>query len=74
MTRKGECNRCGECCKLGKGCIAYEDKECMIYEQRDKPFVIYNGQRLVVNGCSSYPTERDFKKNRVPSTCGYYME
>jgi len=62
-SRRGECNRCGECCKLPFRCLFLRyDKEglssCVVYRFRPP-------------SCRKYP--RTAAENLTPATCGYYF-
>lgn len=61
--RRGECNRCGECCKLPFPCpfLRYDDQglsSCAVYHARPP-------------SCRKYP--RTASENVTPETCGYYF-
>jgi hypothetical protein len=62
-TRRGECNRCGECCKLPYPCpfLRYDDSglsSCAVYHFRPP-------------SCRKYP--RAASENLTPEVCGYYF-
>ncbi len=67
--RRGECSRCGACCKILFRCPAYDDADgnpkCLIYD--DRPGV-----------CSLFPLdEKDLRERNavMPGTkCGFYFE
>jgi Fe-S-cluster containining protein len=61
--RRGDCNRCGECCKLPFPCpfLRYDDEglaSCAVYYARPP-------------SCRKYPRTAD--ENMTPATCGYYF-
>jgi hypothetical protein len=61
--RRGECNRCGECCKLPFPCpfLRYDDQglsSCAVYHARPP-------------SCRKYP--RIASENLTPATCGFYF-
>lgn len=61
--RRGECNRCGECCKLPFPCpfLRYDAdgfSSCAVYYARPP-------------SCRKYP--RTASENVTPETCGYYF-
>ncbi len=61
--RRGECNRCGECCKLPYPCpfLRYDEQglsSCAVYYARPP-------------SCRKYP--RTSSENVTPGTCGYYF-
>jgi hypothetical protein len=61
--RRGDCNRCGECCKLPFPCpfLRYDDaglSRCAVYHARPP-------------SCRKYP--RTSAENLTPATCGYYF-
>ncbi len=62
--RKGECNRCGECCKLPNVC------PFLRYDENHKAYcTAYHFRSL---NCRKYPrTEKEFL---TKDTCGYYFE
>ena len=62
-NRQGECNRCGQCCKLPYPCpfLQYDESglsSCSIYRFRPP-------------SCRKYP--RTASENMTPETCGYYF-
>ncbi|MHA1648206.1 MAG: YkgJ family cysteine cluster protein [Promethearchaeota archaeon] len=62
--RKGECLRCGECCKLPNVCpfLRYDENHkarCLIYHIRPM-------------NCRVYP--RTKKEHITKETCGYYFD
>ena len=62
--RRGECNRCGECCKLPFPCpfLRYDDEglsRCAVYHARPP-------------SCRKYPRTAD--ENVTPATCGYFFD
>ena len=62
-NRRGECNRCGECCKLPYPCpfLRYDDaglSSCAVYHFRPA-------------SCRKYP--RTHNENLTPETCGFYF-
>jgi hypothetical protein len=61
--RRGDCNRCGECCKLPYPCpfLRYDAEglsSCAVYFARPP-------------SCRKYP--RTATENITPATCGYYF-
>lgn len=61
--RRGECNRCGQCCKLPFPCpfLRFDDEglsSCSVYHVRPP-------------SCRKYP--RVAAENLTPQTCGYYF-
>jgi Fe-S-cluster containining protein len=61
--RRGDCNRCGECCKLPYVCpfLRYDDNgmsSCAVYHVRPP-------------SCRKYPRTAD--ENVTPHVCGYYF-
>ena len=61
--REGECNNCGECCKLPAKCLLLGFREdgrsyCMIYDHR-------------LSVCEKYP--RAEYEHLTRETCGYYF-
>jgi Fe-S-cluster containining protein len=61
--RRGDCNRCGECCKLPFPCpfLRYDHQglsSCAVYYARPP-------------SCRKYP--RTASENITPATCGYYF-
>lgn len=64
--RRGECTRCGECCKILFHCPFYVEDVgdgkggCGVYESRPAT-------------CSMFPIHPKDLTN-VPSTCGFYFE
>ncbi|ESQ16679.1 MAG: hypothetical protein N838_05420 [Thiohalocapsa sp. PB-PSB1] len=61
--RRGECNRCGECCKLPFPCpfLRYDEQglsTCAVYYARPP-------------SCRKYP--RVASENLTQETCGYYF-
>lgn len=63
VNRRGECNRCGECCKLPYPCpfLRYDEdglSSCAIYAVRPP-------------SCRKYP--RTAGENLTPHSCGYYF-
>lgn len=62
-NRRGDCNRCGECCKLPYPCpfLRYDEEglsTCTVYSLRPP-------------SCRKYPRTDD--ENLTPHTCGYYF-
>lgn len=62
-NREGECNRCGECCKLPYPCpfLRYDAEglsTCSVYFARPP-------------SCRKYP--RTASENVTPDACGYYF-
>jgi len=62
-TRRGDCNRCGECCKLPYPCpfLRYDENgmsSCAVYHFRPP-------------SCRKYP--RTAAENLTPEVCGYYF-
>jgi hypothetical protein len=62
-NRRGECNRCGQCCKLPYPCpfLRYDEEglsRCAVYSLRPPT-------------CRKYP--RTASENVTPETCGYYF-
>ncbi len=62
-NRRGECNRCGQCCKLPYPCpfLRFDDEglsSCAVYAVRPP-------------SCRKYP--RTASENLTPETCGYYF-
>lgn len=62
-TRRGDCNRCGECCKLPYPCpfLRYDGDElssCAVYSLRPP-------------SCRKY--SRTDSENLTPESCGYYF-
>jgi hypothetical protein len=62
-NRQGECNRCGECCKLPYPCpfLRYDAEglsTCSVYFARPP-------------SCRKYPRTAD--ENVTPEQCGYYF-
>jgi uncharacterized protein len=62
-SRRGECNRCGQCCKLPFPCpfLRFDDgglSSCAAYLVRPP-------------SCRKYP--RTATENLTPETCGYYF-
>ncbi|MEA3278144.1 MAG: hypothetical protein U9Q81_23230 [Pseudomonadota bacterium] len=62
-NRRGECNRCGECCKLPYPCpfLSYDEhgqSSCSVYLFRPP-------------SCRKYP--RTAAENLTPATCGFYF-
>lgn len=62
-SRRGECNRCGQCCKLPFPCpfLRFDDQglsSCAVYHARPP-------------SCRKYP--RTSSENLTPATCGYYF-
>jgi uncharacterized protein len=62
-NRRGECNRCGQCCKLPFPCpfLRYDAQglsSCAVYFARPP-------------SCRKYP--RTASENLTPQTCGYYF-
>jgi hypothetical protein len=62
-NRRGECNRCGECCKLPYPCpfLRYDEdglSSCAVYSFRPP-------------SCRKYP--RVASENITQETCGYYF-
>jgi Fe-S-cluster containining protein len=63
MNRRGECNRCGECCKLPYPCpfLRYDAQglsSCAVYKFRPP-------------SCRKYP--RTSGENLTPESCGFYF-
>jgi len=61
--RRGDCNRCGECCKLPFPCpfLRYDQQglsSCAVYHARPP-------------SCRKYP--RTASENLTPATCSYYF-
>lgn len=61
--RRGDCNRCGECCKLPYPCpfLRYDAdglSRCAVYQARPP-------------SCRKYP--RTASENITPASCGYYF-
>ncbi len=61
--RRGDCNRCGACCKLPYPCpfLRYDAgglSSCAVYHARPP-------------SCRKYP--RTASENLTPATCGYYF-
>ncbi len=61
--RRGDCNRCGECCRLPYPCpfLRYDAEglsSCAVYYARPP-------------SCRKYP--RTQSENITPATCGYYF-
>ncbi|MFP4062180.1 MAG: hypothetical protein ACLFNA_08925 [Halochromatium sp.] len=61
--RRGDCNRCGECCKLPYPCpfLRYDAdglSRCSVYHARPP-------------SCRKYP--RTASEHITPATCGYYF-
>lgn len=61
--RRGDCNRCGECCKLPYPCpfLRYDEQglsRCAVYSLRPP-------------SCRKYP--RIASENLTPESCGYYF-
>ncbi len=62
-NRRGECNRCGQCCKLPFPCpfLRYDEEglsSCAVYHFRPP-------------SCRKYP--RTAAENLTPATCSYYF-
>jgi Fe-S-cluster containining protein len=62
-NRRGECNRCGQCCKLPFPCpfLRFDEQglsSCAVYFARPP-------------SCRKYP--RVAAENLTPHTCGYYF-
>ena len=62
-NRRGECNRCGQCCKLPFPCpfLRFDEQglsSCAVYFARPP-------------SCRKYP--RIASENLTPETCGYYF-
>lgn len=62
-TRRGSCNRCGECCKLPSPCkfLRYDENglsSCAVYNLRPP-------------SCRKYP--RTASENLTPETCGFFF-
>ncbi|EIC23198.1 hypothetical protein [Thiorhodovibrio frisius] len=62
--RRGECNRCGECCKLPLPCpfLRYDEQGlslCTVYHARPP-------------SCRKYPRTPD--ENITPATCGFFFD
>jgi hypothetical protein len=62
-TRRGGCNRCGECCKLPYPCpfLRYDENglsSCSVYHVRPP-------------ACRKYP--RTASENLTPEVCGFYF-
>ena len=62
-NRRGECNRCGACCKLPYPCpfLRYDDQglsSCAVYRFRP-------------SSCRKYP--RTESENLTPEQCGFYF-
>jgi len=62
-NRRGDCNRCGECCKLPYPCpfLRYDEhglSRCAVYHFRPP-------------SCRKYP--RTAAENLTPAVCGYYF-
>ena len=62
-NRRGDCNRCGECCRLPYPCpfLRYDEKgksSCLVYQFRPP-------------SCRKYP--RTNSENLTPRACGYYF-
>ena len=62
-NRRGDCNRCGECCKLPYPCpfLRFDDaglSSCAVYQLRPA-------------SCRKYPRTAD--ENLTPETCGFYF-
>jgi hypothetical protein len=62
-NRRGECNRCGQCCKLPFPCpfLRFDESglsSCAVYFARPP-------------SCRKYP--RVESENLTPDTCGYYF-
>lgn len=63
-NRRGDCNRCGQCCKLPYPCpfLRFDNEgfsSCAVYTLRPP-------------SCRKYP--RTASENMTPETCGYYFE
>jgi Fe-S-cluster containining protein len=63
VNRRGDCNRCGACCKLPYECpfLRYDEDglaSCAVYRFRPP-------------SCRKYP--RTYDENLTPETCGYYF-
>lgn len=69
-ARRGECKRCGVCCRLAWRC------RCMAYVNGLPTCSIYNTFRL--RNCSNFPIDRRDLADRdivAPGTvCGYYWD
>ncbi|MGD8206630.1 MAG: hypothetical protein PVH47_01000 [Thiohalocapsa sp.] len=62
-SRRGECNRCGQCCQLPFPCpfLRYDSEglsSCSVYHLRPP-------------SCRKYP--RTASENVTPETCGFYF-
>lgn len=63
-NRNGECNHCGECCKLPNIC------PFLRYDENNKSYCIAYKIRSL--NCRKYPrTEKEFL---TQSTCGYWFK
>jgi len=68
--RKGECNRCGACCRVtifGVKCPFFQEKEntCKLY-----------GTKFMLKGCKLFPFDLqnryEGKVKEIEDKCGYY--
>lgn len=64
----GGCKHCAKCCKT---CVFLIDNNCSVYLDRDDDYIMHDGGKYIVNGCSSYPTAQFFRDGSVPNECGY---
>jgi len=65
-SRRGQCDRCGECCKMGWTCpfLRYVEKD-------GRKLAVCAIHRIRPMNCRTYPRTRD---EQLVHPCGYYFE